>query len=239
LVSGTHLGAATNFSFLSLILFRQLWVCWCGAPSLMRSRICSFQFLPGIASAAFLISESHGSHEHILLSLFFRLPQPGGPRPLYLFLPETWWPSYTAGHWVRWCTVTCITHQSRSRSSYVTTHGQSASSSWSRAPFEADDQILHFFDWQLLFSSSCGAPYLTRGRQSQSHITTYSQPNRPVRLGVRRPSGTRDQFFFLLLVCHFLAPSLTKGRVCNLLYDCFWALPEQSFLGRSPAELNG
>jgi uncharacterized protein YfaS (alpha-2-macroglobulin family) len=30
--------------------------------------------------------------------------------------------------------------------------------------------------------------------QSQSHITTDS---RPVRLGVRRPSGTRDQFFFL------------------------------------------
>jgi hypothetical protein len=32
-------------------------------------------------------------------------------------------------------------------------------------------------------------------------------------------------------------PSLTRGRVCNLLYNCFWALPEQSLLGRSPAEL--
>jgi hypothetical protein len=28
-----------------------------------------------------------------------------------------------------------------------------------------------------------------------------------------------------------------RGRVCKLLYNCFWALPEQSLLGRSPAEL--
>jgi hypothetical protein len=37
------------------------------------------------------------------------------------------------------------------------------------------------------------------------------------------PSGTRDQFFVLLgisfrqlRVCYFVAPSLTRGRVCNL-----------------------
>jgi hypothetical protein len=47
--------------------------------------------------------------------------------------------------------------------------------------------------------------------------------NWPVRLGVRHPSATRDQFFFpleiffrQLLVCYFVAPSLTRGRVCNL-----------------------
>jgi hypothetical protein len=63
--------------------------------------------------------------------------------------------------------------------------------------------------------------------------------SRPVCLGVRRPSGTRDQFFFLLeisfrqlRVCYFVAPFLTRGRVCNLLYNCFWALPEQSLLGQ-------
>jgi hypothetical protein len=46
----------------------------------------------------------------------------------------------------------------------------------------------------------------------------------PVRLGVRHPSGTRDQFVFLLgisfrqlQVCYFVAPSLTRGWVCNLL----------------------
>jgi hypothetical protein len=61
---------------------------------------------------------------------------------------------------------------------------------------------------------------------------------------VRHPSGTRDQFFFLLKisfrqlwVCYFVAPSLMRGQVCNLLYNCFWALPEQSLLGQSPTEL--
>jgi hypothetical protein len=68
--------------------------------------------------------------------------------------------------------------------------------------------------------------------------------SRPVCLGVRHPSGTSDQFFFLLeiffrqlRVCYFVAPSVTRGRVCNLSYNCFWALPEQSLLGRSPEEL--
>jgi hypothetical protein len=68
--------------------------------------------------------------------------------------------------------------------------------------------------------------------------------SRPVCLGVRRSSGTRDQFFFLLeiffrelRVCDFVAPFLTRGRVCNLLYNCLWALPEQSLSGPSPAEL--
>jgi hypothetical protein len=40
-----------------------------------------------------------------------------------------------------------------------------------------------------------------------------------------------------LRICYFVAPSLTRGRVCNLPYNCFWALPEQSLLGGSPAEL--
>jgi hypothetical protein len=68
--------------------------------------------------------------------------------------------------------------------------------------------------------------------------------SRSVCPGVRRPSGTCDKFFFHLeisfrhlQVCKFVAPSLTRGRVWKLLYNCFWALPEQSPLGRSPAEL--
>jgi hypothetical protein len=54
-------------------------------------------------------------------------------------------------------------------------------------------------------------------------VTLRPTVSRPVCLGVRRPSGTRDQFSFLLEipfrylhVCYFLAPSLTRGRVCNL-----------------------
>jgi hypothetical protein len=48
--------------------------------------------------------------------------------------------------------------------------------------------------------------------------------SRPVHLGVGHPSGTRDQFFFLLeiffrllRVFYFVAPFLSWGRVCNLL----------------------
>jgi hypothetical protein len=59
--------------------------------------------------------------------------------------------------------------------------------------------------------------------------------SRPVCPGVRPPSGTCDQFFLRheisfrqLRLCYFVAPSLTRGRVCNLLLNCFLALPEQS-----------
>jgi hypothetical protein len=48
--------------------------------------------------------------------------------------------------------------------------------------------------------------------------------SRPVRLGVRGPSGTRDKFFYLLeiflktvTVRYVVVPSLTRGWVCNLL----------------------
>jgi hypothetical protein len=55
-------------------------------------------------------------------------------------------------------------------------------------------------------------------------VTLRQSVSRPVRLGIRRPSGTRDRFFFLLenvfkqlQVCYFVAPFLMRGRVCNIL----------------------
>jgi hypothetical protein len=55
-------------------------------------------------------------------------------------------------------------------------------------------------------------------------VTLRPTISRPVRLGVRLPSGTRDTFFCLLeiflktvTVRYVVAPSLTRGRVCNLL----------------------
>jgi hypothetical protein len=36
--------------------------------------------------------------------------------------------------------------------------------------------------------------------------------------------------FRQLRLYYFVAPSLTRGRVFNLLCNCFWALPEQSLL---------
>jgi hypothetical protein len=89
------------FPLLSLIIFGQLRICWCGAPSLSRSRVYIFQLLLGIARAAFLRSESHGTHdEHILLSLFLRLSQPGGPGSCIYFLHEQCGPVIPPGHWV-------------------------------------------------------------------------------------------------------------------------------------------
>jgi hypothetical protein len=45
--------------------------------------------------------------------------------------------------------------------------------------------------------------------------------SRPFHLSVKHPSGTRDQLFslkfFRQLRVSFVAPSLTRGRVCNLL----------------------
>jgi hypothetical protein len=58
-----------------------------------------------------------------------------------------------------------------------------------------------------------------------------------VHLGVRHSSGTRHQFFFLfeiifrqLRVCYFVAPSLARGRACNLLLllDLANAVPRDS-----------
>jgi hypothetical protein len=64
---------------------------------------------------------------------------------------------------------------------------------------------------------------------------------RPVRLGVRNPSGTRYQFIFLLeiffrqlWVCYFVAPSLTRGWVCNLLL--LLALGSEVPLGSDPRD---
>jgi hypothetical protein len=77
-------------------------------------------------------------------------------------------------------------------------------------------------------------------REEQVEIEVSLRPtvNRPVCHGVKRPSGTRSQFFLLLeisfrqlRVYYFVAPSPTRGRVCDLLYNCFRVLPEQSLLG--------
>jgi hypothetical protein len=67
---------------------------------------------------------------------------------------------------------------------------------------------------------------LSHGSEVEVEVEVNLRPpvSRPVCLGVRRPSGTHNQFFFCLeisfrqlRVCYFVAPSLTRGRVCNLL----------------------
>jgi hypothetical protein len=65
---------------------------------------------------------------------------------------------------------------------------------------------------------------ITQVRYVEVEVTLRPTVSRPVSLGVRPPSGTRDQFFFLLEIflrqlrlCYFIVPSLTRGRVCDLL----------------------
>jgi hypothetical protein len=74
--------------------------------------------------------------------------------------------------------------------------------------------------------------------RSEVEVNLRPTVSRPVCLGVRRPSGTRDQFYFLveisfrqLRVCYFVEPSLTRGRVCNLLVKLLLGLARAVTLG--------
>jgi hypothetical protein len=66
LESSIHLGLTTR----SLLHVWQLWVCWFGAPFLMRGRVCRLQLLLALASAIILGFESRGTHYHILLKRY-------------------------------------------------------------------------------------------------------------------------------------------------------------------------
>jgi hypothetical protein len=61
--------------------------CYFMAPSLTRGRICNLLLLLGLTSAVPLRSESRGTQDHILLSQFLKLPQPGGPGP-HSYIPQ-------------------------------------------------------------------------------------------------------------------------------------------------------
>jgi hypothetical protein len=81
--------------------------------------------------------------------------------------------------------------------------------------------------------------------QVQVKVTLRLTVSRPVSLGVRRPSGTRDQFFFLLEIffrhmrfSNFVAPSLTRGRVCNLLVQLLLGLARAVTLGTKSRRTN-
>jgi hypothetical protein len=108
--------------------------------------------------------------------------------------------------------------------------------SWCCAPCGADDH-----NW-LLFDSE--APSLTRRRRRRVNLRP--TVSRPVWPGVRGPSATSDQFFFLveisfklLLLCYFVAPSLTRRRVCNLLVQFILGLARAVTLGSKSRRTHG
>jgi hypothetical protein len=84
--SGTH----DQFSpLLSLIIFRQLRVCWCGAPSLARSRVCSFQFFAGHRQHnPSHIGVPRDSWAYFIVTIF-EIPPTWMARFLYIFPPVT------------------------------------------------------------------------------------------------------------------------------------------------------
>jgi hypothetical protein len=67
--------------------------------------------------------------------------------------------------------------------------------------------------------------------------------SRIIRLGIGPPFGILDQilscssFVWQFRCSAFNASSLTRKRLCNLLLNCFWVLPEQSHVSRSLTEL--
>jgi hypothetical protein len=84
---------------------------------------------------------------------------------------------------------------------------------------------------KVLFARHITSPttytHTQRKKKLQVKVTLRPTISRPVRVGVRRPSETRDQFFYLLEiffktvnVCYVIAPSLTRGRVCNWSRSC-------------------
>jgi hypothetical protein len=101
LLSGTHLGPTTNFSFSLIFFFRRLRVCYLVAPTLMRGWVCNLLLLLVLASAIPFGSQSHGNQDSIVLPQFFRAPPPTWrARSPYLYPLGTEWPRYTPGHWI-------------------------------------------------------------------------------------------------------------------------------------------
>jgi hypothetical protein len=103
------------------ITVRQLPVCWCGALSLTRGRLCRLQFLLAHANAVILGSQSRGTRDHILLSQIRDFPF----RCLLRLAGLRWKYSTPPPHG--------IDYSSSQSQSYVTTDGQSASLSWNKA----------------------------------------------------------------------------------------------------------
>jgi hypothetical protein len=81
------------------ITFRQMWVCWCGAPSLTKERIGSLQLPLVLASEPILEPEFHGTL-FIFYCLRFETPPTWRTRSPYLYPPGRRWSCYASRHWV-------------------------------------------------------------------------------------------------------------------------------------------
>jgi hypothetical protein len=176
-------------------------LCWCGAPSLTRGRVCRLQFLLAFASTVILESKSGGTRDHILLSQIQDSPT-WRTRSPYLQPPGIGWPCNIPRHWIPFSSpptsrrATVIRTRLNTGDSavkvkvmlrptvdavwvcqaFVMTDGQSASLSWNKAPV-----------WglrpDLIMSDSCGfvdvGRSLWREDGSVVHNCCWSWPAQP------------------------------------------------------------
>jgi hypothetical protein len=70
------------------IIFRQWGICYYGAPSLTRGRVCNLQLLLSLVGSVFLESESRGAYYHILLYQFWDSDNLKGQVPPIYFHQE-------------------------------------------------------------------------------------------------------------------------------------------------------
>jgi hypothetical protein len=165
-------------------------VSWCGTPSLTRGWVCNLleQLLLGLARAV-----TPGPSPAKLATIVYCLIE----------TPPTW----------------------RARSPYLCPPRNKVAQLYPRA---LGSLFVSSYD-----SQGCGGGILTHlhtrfwtsnsyTSQSQSYLTTDSQS--ASLSWCQATIRTRDQFFFLLeiflsqlRICYFMAPSLTRGWVCNLL----------------------
>jgi hypothetical protein len=66
------------------VTVRQLRVCWCGVPFLMRGWVCRLWLPLALTSAVILGSGSRGPHDHILLSQIWDSPNLEGQDPVFI-----------------------------------------------------------------------------------------------------------------------------------------------------------
>jgi hypothetical protein len=74
--------------------FRQLWVCYFVAPSLMRGRVCNLLLLLVLSSAV-----PRDSRPYFIVPIL-ETPPTWRSRSPYLYPPGTRWPRYSPRHWV-------------------------------------------------------------------------------------------------------------------------------------------
>jgi hypothetical protein len=156
------------------ITVRQLRVCWCGALSLTRGRVCRLRLLVALASAVILKLDSRGPYDHIFC-LRFDTALTWRARSPCLYLSGTGWPSYTLRHWVPSSPPPTTRRVAVEEFEPASTQGTTGESSHMLRPTVSRQVCLRIKDlcaaYDQLFITVrqlrvcwCGALSLTRGR---------------------------------------------------------------------------